>query len=143
MDYIQSVMGFDYGTKNIGVAIGQIITRTARPLKALKAKCGIPSWDAIEVLLKEWKPDLVVVGLPLDLYGGELDVITPRVRKFANRLKGRFYITVELHDERFTTTEARSLLFAHRNYRALKKGEIDCQSAVIIVTSWFEKQCYK
>ncbi len=103
MSNIQSVLGFDYGTKSIGVAIGQAITGTARPLKALKAKDGIPSWDAIEAILKEWTPDLVVVGLPLDLHGGELEAITPRARKFANRLKGRFGVNVELHDERLTT----------------------------------------
>ncbi|MCC4801077.1 Holliday junction DNA helicase RuvA [Enterovibrio norvegicus] len=140
MSNIQSVMGFDYGTKSIGVAVGQIITGTARPLKALKAKDGIPSWEAIEALLKEWQPDLVVVGLPLDLRGGELETITPRARKFANRLKGRFGVDVELHDERLTTTEARSSLFEHGGYKALGKGDIDCQSAVIIVESWFESQ---
>ncbi|MDD1791915.1 Holliday junction resolvase RuvX [Enterovibrio makurazakiensis] len=140
MSNIQTVLGFDYGTKSIGTAIGQAITGTATPLKALKAKDGIPSWDAIEAILKEWKPDVVVVGLPLDLQGGELETITPRARKFANRLKGRFGVNVELHDERLTTTEARSSLFEQGGYRALGKGNIDCQSAVIIVESWFEHQ---
>lgn len=140
MSNTQTVLGFDYGTKSIGVAVGQAITGTAQPLKALKARDGIPSWEAIEVLLKEWQPDLVVVGLPLDLHGGELEAITPRARKFANRLNGRFGCKVELHDERLTTTEARSSLFEHGGYRALGKGNIDSQSAVIIVESWFENQ---
>lgn len=136
----QSVLCFDYGTKSIGVAIGQSITGTARPLKALKARDGIPSWEAIESLLKEWLPDLIVVGLPLDLRGGELEAITPRARKFANRLKGRFGCNVELHDERLTTTEARSSLYERGGYKALGKGEVDSQSAVIILESWFENQ---
>ncbi|MFD2178721.1 Holliday junction resolvase RuvX [Veronia pacifica] len=140
MSNTQTVLGFDYGTKSIGVAIGQAITGTAQPLKALKARDGIPSWDAIESILKEWQPDLVVVGLPLDLHGGELDAITPRARKFANRLNGRFGCKVELHDERLTTTEARSSLFEQGGYKALGKGKIDSQSAVIIVESWFENQ---
>ncbi|RXJ72295.1 Holliday junction resolvase RuvX [Veronia nyctiphanis] len=140
MSNTQTVLGFDYGTKSIGVAVGQAITGTAQPLKALKARDGIPSWDAIETLLKEWQPDLVIVGLPLDLHGGELEAITPRARKFANRLNGRFGCKVELHDERLTTTEARSSLFEHGGYRALGKGNIDSQSAVIIVESWFENQ---
>ncbi|MDF2183265.1 Holliday junction resolvase RuvX [Grimontia hollisae] len=143
MSNIQTVLGFDYGTKSIGVAIGQAITGTARPLKALKARDGIPSWEAIEAILKEWAPDLVVVGLPLDLHGGELETITPRARKFANRLKGRFGVRVELHDERLTTTEARASLFEYGGYKALGKGEIDSQSAVIIVESWFENQYSK
>lgn len=141
MSDIQTVLGFDFGTKSIGVAIGQTITKTARPLKALKAKDGIPNWDAIDSILKEWIPDKVIVGLPLDLQGGELESITPRARKFANRLKGRFNVNVELHDERLTTTEARSSLFEHGGYRALNKGDVDCQSAVIILESWFENQC--
>ena len=61
MSQSRSVLGFDYGTKSIGVAIGQELTGTATPLAALKAKDGIPNWDDIEKLLKEWLPDLVVV----------------------------------------------------------------------------------
>ncbi len=81
MSNSRSVLAFDYGTKSIGVAIGQELTGTATPLAALKAKDGIPSWDAIEKILKEWQPDLVVVGLPLDLEGGELKTITPASQK--------------------------------------------------------------
>ncbi len=140
MSHIQTVMAFDFGTKSIGVAIGQNITKTGRPLKALKAKDGIPNWDLIGLLLKEWTPDLVVVGLPLDLKGGELETIAPRARKFAQRLKGRFNANVVLHDERLSTAEARSTLFEQGGFRALGKGNIDCQSAVIILESWFENQ---
>ncbi|MCG7585021.1 Holliday junction resolvase RuvX, partial [Photobacterium sp. OFAV2-7] len=124
MSNSRSVLAFDYGTKSIGVAIGQELTGTATPLAALKAKDGIPSWDAIEKILNEWQPDLVVVGLPLDLEGGELEAITPRAKKFANRLHGRFGYQVELHDERLSTVEARSELFDRGGYRSLSKGNI-------------------
>ncbi len=77
----KTVLAFDYGTKSIGVAIGQEITGTARPLAALKAQDGIPNWDQIEKLLKEWQPDLMVVGLPMDLHGKDLETITPRAKK--------------------------------------------------------------
>lgn len=140
MSASRSVLAFDYGTKSIGVAIGQELTGTASPLAALKAKDGIPSWEAIEKLLKEWQPDLVVVGLPLDLRGGELETITPRAKKFANRLHGRFGCVVELHDERLSTVEAKSDLFDRGGYRSLSKGNIDSQSAVVILESWFERQ---
>lgn len=136
----KTVLAFDYGTKSIGVAIGQEITGTARPLAALKAQDGIPNWDQIEKLLKEWQPDLMVVGLPMDLHGKDLETITPRAKKFANRLFGRFGKKVELHDERLTTTEARAMLFERGGYKALGKGEIDSLSAVIILESWFEAQ---
>ncbi|UTM57769.1 Holliday junction resolvase RuvX [Photobacterium sp. CCB-ST2H9] len=140
MSTSRTVLAFDYGVKSIGAAIGQELTGTANPLAALKANDGIPSWEAIEKLLKEWQPDLVVVGLPLDVYGEELDSITPRARKFANRLHGRFGCQVELHDERLSTVEARSDLFARGGYRSLSKGNVDSQSAVVILESWFEQQ---
>ncbi|WP_318490215.1 Holliday junction resolvase RuvX [Photobacterium leiognathi] len=140
MSQSRTVLGFDYGTKSIGVAIGQELTGTATPLAAIKANDGIPNWDNIEKLLKEWQPDLVVVGLPLDLEGKELETITPRAKKFANRVHGRFGCQVELHDERLSTVEARAELFERGGYRSLSKGNIDSQSAVVILESWFERQ---
>lgn len=101
----RTVMAFDYGTKSIGSAIGQEITGTASPLKAFKANDGIPNWDEIEKQIKEWQPNLLIVGLPTDLHGKDLDTITPRAKKFAQRLHGRFGLPVELHDERLSTTE--------------------------------------
>jgi len=135
-----TVLGFDYGVKSIGVAIGQSLTGTARPLCALKARDGIPHWEEIASLLKEWQPDVLVVGLPLDLNGEPLETITPRARKFANRLHGRFGYPVELHDERLSTREARAALFERGGYKALQKGAVDAQSAVVIIESWFERQ---
>ncbi|MBP2700907.1 Holliday junction resolvase RuvX [Photobacterium lucens] len=140
MSQSRTVLGFDYGTRSIGVAIGQELTGTATPLAAIKANDGVPNWDNIEKLLKEWQPDLVVVGLPLDLEGKELETITPRAKKFANRVHGRFGCQVELHDERLSTVEARAELFERGGYRSLSKGNIDSQSAVVILESWFERQ---
>ena len=137
---IKTVIGFDYGTKSIGVAVGQSITGTAKALSSLKARDGIPNWDEIEKILSQWLPDLVIVGLPLDMQGEELKTITPRAQKFANRLKGRFNIKVELQDERLSTKEAKAFLFERGGYRALDKGSIDSISAAIIVESWFENQ---
>ncbi|SJL84944.1 Holliday junction resolvase RuvX [Vibrio palustris] len=134
----RTIMGFDFGTKSIGSAIGQEITGTASPLKAFKATEGIPNWDDIEKQIKEWQPDLLVVGMPTDLSGRDLETITPRAKKFANRLHGRFGLPVELHDERLSTTEAKASLFERGGYRALTKGNIDSQSAVVILESWFE-----
>jgi len=64
-----TLLAFDFGTKSIGVAVGQRITGTARPLTALKANDGTPDWNLIERLLKEWQPDEAVVGLPLNMDG--------------------------------------------------------------------------
>ena len=81
----RTVLAFDFGTKSIGVAVGQEITGTASPLAALKARDGIPDWNVIEKLYEEWQPQLVVVGLPLNMDGTEQEV-TQRAKKFANRL---------------------------------------------------------
>ncbi|AUX94670.1 Holliday junction resolvase RuvX [Mixta gaviniae] len=132
-----TLLAFDFGTKSIGVAVGQQLTGTARPLAALKAQDGVPNWELIERLLKEWQPDRVIVGLPLNMDGTE-QPLTARARKFANRLHGRFGVQVDLHDERLSTVEARADLFARGGFKALTKGSVDSLSAVIILESWFE-----
>lgn len=131
-----TALAFDFGTRSIGCAVGQSITGTAQALPAFKAQDGIPSWEAIEKCLKEWQPDIIIVGLPLNMDGTEQD-LTLRARKFANRLHGRFGIKVELQDERLTTTEARSEIFDRGGFRALKKGKVDGISACLILESWF------
>lgn len=132
-----TVLGFDFGTRSIGIAIGQSLTATASPLAAVKAQDGTPNWDSIGKLIAEWQPDYLVVGLPLNMDGSEQD-LTQRAKKFANRLHGRFGKTVELQDERLSTTEARARLFDRGGFKALTKGQVDSQSAVIILESWFE-----
>ncbi|MDV2857473.1 Holliday junction resolvase RuvX [Oceanimonas sp. CAM02] len=131
----RTLLGFDYGLKSIGVAVGQELTASARPLLALKASDGVPNWQQIENLLKEWQPALLVVGLPLNMDGTEQD-ISRRARKFANRLHGRFGLPVELQDERLTTTDARARLFEAGGYKALGKDAVDAVSAQLILESW-------
>ncbi|MDO4697059.1 MAG: Holliday junction resolvase RuvX [Pasteurellaceae bacterium] len=135
----QTVIAFDFGTKSIGCAVGQSITGTAQGLPAFKAEQGIPNWEMIGKMLAEWQPDLLVVGLPLNMDGTEQD-LTQRAKKFANRLNGRFNLPVQLHDERLTTTEARAEIFARGGYKALKKDKVDSISACLILESWFENQ---
>ncbi|MCL6405695.1 Holliday junction resolvase RuvX [Dickeya dadantii] len=135
----RTLLAFDFGTRSIGVAIGQEITGTARPLTSLKAQDGVPDWQKVEKLLNEWQPALVIVGLPLNMDGTE-QPLTARARKFAQRLHGRFGVKVDLHDERLSTVEARADLFERGGFRALDKGSVDAASAVIILESWFEQQ---
>ncbi|ANE74924.1 Holliday junction resolvase RuvX [Dickeya solani] len=135
----RTLLAFDFGTRSIGVAIGQEITGTARPLTALKAQDGVPDWQKVEKLLNEWQPALVIVGLPLNMDGTE-QPLTARARKFGQRLHGRFGVKVDLHDERLSTVEARADLFERGGFRALDKGSVDAASAVIILESWFEQQ---
>ncbi|AYC20668.1 Putative pre-16S rRNA nuclease [Dickeya dianthicola] len=135
----RTLLAFDFGTRSIGVAIGQEITGTARPLTSLKAQDGVPDWQKVEKLLNEWLPALIIVGLPLNMDGTE-QPLTARARKFAQRLHGRFGVKVDLHDERLSTVEARADLFERGGFRALDKGSVDAASAVIILESWFEQQ---
>ena len=135
----QTVLGFDYGTKSIGIAIGEALTASARPLMSIKAVDGIPRWEEIAAIIDEWKPDLIVVGLPLNMDGTEQE-ITLRAKKFANRLSGRFGVKVVNQDERLTTADAKARLFEMGGYKALTKGQVDAMSAVLIIESYFENQ---
>ncbi|UEA16753.1 Holliday junction resolvase RuvX [Pasteurella canis] len=133
-----TALAFDFGTKSIGCAVGQSITGTAQALPAFKAKDGTPNWQQVEQCLMEWKPNIIIVGLPLNMDGSEQD-LTLRAKKFANRLHGRFGIRVELQDERLTTVQARAEIFEYGGYRALDKSKVDSISACLILESWFEE----
>ncbi len=119
------LLGFDYGSRQIGVAVGETATANARPLCIMAAKAGQPDWQQVAVLLKEWEPDYLVVGLPLNMDDTESDM-AQAARKFAGRLHGRFGCRVEMHDERLSSSEARSLLrdnTASRGSRLEHKGQ--------------------
>ena len=127
----QTVIGFDFGLKHIGVAVGQTVTGTANPLASLNARQGLPQWEKINALVAYWKPDAFIVGLPYALDGSEHN-ITRHARRFARELETRYPLPVHLVDERFTTLEARRDLFEQGGSRALSKGRIDGLSAKII-----------
>ena len=133
----RSVLGFDFGKKFIGIAIGQELTGSASPLGSVKANDGIPNWDNIEKYLKEWLPDYLVVGLPLNMDGTE-QPLTKAAKKFGNRLHGRFGLPVEFQDERLTTADAKERLFAQGGYKNLTKDNVDALSASLIIESYFE-----
>lgn len=134
----QTILAFDFGTYSIGCAVGQSITGTAQGLPSFKALDGIPNWDQIGKVIAEWQPDLLVVGLPLNMDGTE-QPLTQRARKFGNRLNGRFNLPVAFQDERLTTVAAKSEIFSRGGYKALKKDKVDSISACLILESWFEE----
>jgi|TARA_B110000914_G_C15418958_1_gene425589 putative Holliday junction resolvase len=133
----RTVIGFDFGKKYIGVAVGQEITGSASPLGSIKAKDGIPNWDALGDYLTQWQPDIIIVGLPLNMDGSEQQ-LTHDAKKFGKRIAGRYGLTVEFQDERLTTVDAKERLFAQGGYRNLKKDNIDAESAALIIESFFE-----
>ncbi len=135
----RTVLGFDFGKKYIGVAVGQELTGSASPLGSVKATDGIPHWDNMAKFINEWQPDFIVVGLPLNMDGSQQQ-LTLDAKKFGNRVAGRFGIKVEFQDERLTTATAKEALFAEGGYRNLKKDSIDAESAKLIIESFFESQ---
>lgn len=134
----RTVIGFDFGKKYIGVAVGQEMTGSASPLGSIKANDGIPNWDSLASYLKEWQPDLIVVGLPLNMDGSEQQ-LTIDAKKFGQRIAGRFGVTVDFQDERLTTADAKEQLFSRGGYKNLKKDNIDAESARLIIESYFEQ----
>lgn len=135
---IKTLLAFDYGTKNIGVASGQTITHSANSQPPLKAKDGIPDWTQIEKLLNEWQPDLILVGLPLNMDDSESE-LSARARKFANRLHGRFGAKVEMVDERLSSFEAKSEVMGRGGSRDYKNNPVDSIAARLILESWLER----
>lgn len=132
------VLGFDFGTKKIGVAVGQSITQTARPIAILKAKNGVPDWQKINTLITEWGVSAFIVGLPLNMDGTE-QPITKLAKKFGQTLKTRFDLPVFFTDERLTTVAARDHM--HSTVKGQDRfGPVDGVSAQLIVESWLSSQ---
>jgi putative holliday junction resolvase len=136
------ILAFDFGTRRIGVAVGNELIKSARPLEPLPARDGIPDWQQVARLVEEWRPDLFVVGLPLNMDGTE-SAMSTRARKFGKRLFGRFGRPCEMADERGSTREAKAIAREvphqrdrHKSYR---DDGVDGISAVLILESWFAR----
>lgn len=131
----RTLLGFDFGMKSIGVAVGQEITGTASPLAAIKAIDGIPNWELVQQVYQQWQPQQVIVGLPLNMDGSNQH-LTFAAKKFANRLHAKFKVPVATCDERLTTADAKAQLFELGGYKKLEKSKIDSASACLILQSW-------
>jgi putative Holliday junction resolvase len=135
----RTLLGFDFGLKNIGVAVGQELTGTANGIAVIKARDGIPDWNDIKKVIEQWKPQLLIVGLPLNMDGTEQDM-TAACRKFGNRLNGRFQLPVEWQDERLSTYEALEQLGIRDKMQSKRRGDVDRISAQLILQSWLNQK---
>lgn len=133
------ILAFDYGTRRIGVAVGNELLHSARELTPLTARDGIPDWSIVTRLLNEWQPDLLVVGLPLNMDGSESEMST-RARKFGNRLHGRFGKPCEMVDERGTTREAKTIAREAGHKGNYRQDSVDGIAAILILEGWFAHQ---
>ena len=129
------VMAFDYGLRNIGIAIGQNITKSASTFYSVKAKKGTPDWIRLDAIVEEWRPDLFIVGDPFNMDGTKSN-FQKRISKFSSELKKRYEVRVHMMDERLTTKEAKERI---KNESNLLKGSTNKHSisAQIILEDWF------
>ncbi|MFK5913352.1 MAG: Holliday junction resolvase RuvX [Woeseiaceae bacterium] len=136
----RTFLGFDFGTKRIGIAIAQEVTGTANPLTTVTAKKHKPDWDSISKIINEWQPDLLIIGLPLHMDGSE-QPMTQAARRFSNQLNGRYNLPIALMDERLSSNEAESILKERSGGAAVfqEKEQIDMISAQLILQSWLSQ----
>ena len=127
------IIAFDYGEKKIGVAVGQTSTNTSSPLQIIFNKDNKTNWISISSLLDEWKPDLILLGKPLNMDGSDSEIMK-KVDKFYKELKSIYDADIEFVDERLTTFEAREIL------KDEKHDNVDAHAAKILIDNWFNKE---
>ncbi len=131
----RTVMAFDFGLRHIGVATGNCLLGTTQPLPILKAKDGIPEWRALDDIIKEWQPDLLVVGEPLNMDGSASE-LSAQANKFARRLHGRLGLEVTMVDERLSSYEAKAISREQGHRGDFKRQPIDSFAAQLILRTW-------
>jgi putative holliday junction resolvase len=137
------VLSFDFGQRRIGVACGDTVSRSASPLEALSAGKDGPRWEQVGKMMRDWQPDLAVVGLPYNVDGSDSDM-TSAARSFAAELKRRFLLDVALVDERYSSREAEARLKSARESgerrRRVAPGDVDAEAACVILERWFTEK---
>lgn len=133
-------IGFDFGNKKIGVAVGQTTTATASPLQTIRSINQTPNWQLISKIIQEWQPIGLVVGISKQQDGSD-NPITPRMQKFCRQLEGRYQLPVYQVDETLSTFEAKQLLFDDLQVSAGKLWDVQDQlAAQLILQSWLNMQ---
>ena len=134
------VLAFDFGHRRIGIACGDTVSRTAAPLVAVPVRLGVPRWEVIDSLMRDWQPALVVVGLPYNVDGSDSGM-TKDARSFAIELERRYLKQVALVDERYSSREAEARLKSARESglrrRRVVKADVDAAAACVILERWF------
>jgi putative Holliday junction resolvase len=132
-----TVLAFDYGTRRVGVAVGNTLVRAAHALATIDDERTDARFDAIAALVNDWRPGLLVVGLPVHADGAE-HPLTERARRFARQLEGRFRVPVSLVDERFTTEEAKARMASEGGGGRRHRASRDAYAAQVILQAYFD-----
>jgi putative pre-16S rRNA nuclease len=139
----QIVLAFDFGLRRIGVACGDTVSRSAVGLEAVPANAAGPRWEVIAALMRDWQPDMAVVGLPYNVDGSDSEQ-TRNARSFAAELARRFGLEVAMVDERYSSLEAEARLKAARESglrrRRVAKSDVDAAAACVILERWFSEK---
>lgn len=131
-----TVLGFDYGRRRIGVAVGQAVTGDARPLETLTCPAeGAPDWDAIGAVIDAWQPDAVVVGRP-EQADGTASAVTLGAERFARQIHGRFGLPVHMVDERLSSREAGWRRQDPPQRARRRDPGLDSMAACVILETW-------
>lgn len=130
------IMAFDFGTQKMGMAVGQSMIESANPLALFPMKDGIPNWDELLKIIRQYQPNLFLVGLPLNMDDTESE-LSARSRKFARRLRHQTNIETLMVDERLTTREARGELEHYQAQGRGKKLAADSIAAALFIESWY------
>ncbi|MBS4098388.1 MAG: Holliday junction resolvase RuvX [Sulfuricella sp.] len=136
-----TVLGFDFGEKRIGVAVGDTIVKLAHPLVTIPEEINERRFAAIAALCEQWQPVLLVVGLP-SYPDGKEHAITTQCRRFARRLEGRFGLPVVLIDERYTSVVAEASLTEINVFGRRRKAVLDQIAAQTILQSYLDQPHY-
>ena len=140
-----TVLGFDFGKKRIGIAVGQTLTASARPLETVPVHNGEPDWEGIARLIHSWRPARLIVGLPTQLDASE-HPLAAAVRQFAAELQRRYALEVHLVDERLSSHEAAHIAVATGGRGAphsqAAKKTLDRIAAQVILETWLAEQAY-
>jgi putative Holliday junction resolvase len=129
-------MAFDFGLRQIGVAVGNTLTDTTEPLQILRAREGQPDWDAVSALLQEWQPEALIVGDPLNM-DDSVSELAQRARRFGRRLHGRFGLPVFMVDERLSSREVKREQRESGHRGDYRKQPLDSLAAELILRDWF------
>jgi len=138
-DASATVLAFDFGEARIGVAVGETLIGSARPLLTIAEPSNAARFAAIEQLIGQWQPARLVVGLPRNDDGSE-HAMSARCRRFANQLQGRFGLAVTLVDERYSSLEANAGLQQRGLGWQVRKSLVDAHAAQVILQSYFQEQ---